>query len=162
MDAWASVARKLKGLEDFTKAELTGKSAQARFNVLIDQEKTGKYIRDEAVSRLKKRKEQPDETYAETSQPHKVTVLDIMREDNEKERVLRVTQWEQEQEMMRQQKEAELNDRKEEREFRLHLARLENEKFKTLLQLAKLKSGGEITSMDCDNDDGTAAKSRHP
>ncbi|GMF57031.1 unnamed protein product [Phytophthora fragariaefolia] len=106
MDAWAGVARKLQGLRAFAKTELIGKSAQARFNVLIGhhhdydkvpaaasgvtddydetiqllddlllqldehakmeelksekqknkiaaEEKTGKYIRDKAVFRLK-------------------------------------------------------------------------------------------------------------
>ncbi|GMF52538.1 unnamed protein product [Phytophthora fragariaefolia] len=201
MDAWAGVARKLQGVKDFAKTELTSKSAHTRFNVLFDrhrdhnkvsaaasgvsedydetiqllddlllqldehakmeelkseepkeklaaEENTGKYIRDEAVSPLKKRKEREDESEANASNLRKLTVFEIMREDNEKERKMRAAQWKQEQEMLRQHKEAELNDRKEEREFRLRIARLENERFKMLLQLAKIKFDDQPNSVD--------------
>ncbi|ETP11494.1 hypothetical protein F441_12991 [Phytophthora nicotianae CJ01A1] len=157
MDAWTAVATKLKTLEGFSKTEITGKSAQARFNVLIDrhreydkasaaasgvseeydetiqllddlllevdeytraeeqrsaeqkeklaaEEKTGKCIRDEAVARLQKRKVRSDGDQNGVTPPRKVTVIDLMREDNEKEREMRAEQWKQEQEMMRQQK----------------------------------------------------------
>ncbi|ETL24288.1 hypothetical protein L916_21699, partial [Phytophthora nicotianae] len=200
-----AVATKLKTLEGFSKTEITGKSAQARFNVLIDrhreydkasaaasgvseeydetiqllddlllevdeytraeeqrsaeqkeklaaEEKTGKCIRDEAVARLQKRKVRSDGDQNGVTPPRKVTVIDLMREDNEKEREMRAEQWKQEQEMMRQQKQSELNDRKEEREFRIRIAGLENERFKTLLQLAKMKSGGEASSSNICSD----------
>eukprot|EP00644_Phytophthora_capsici_P000512 jgi/Phyca11/100220/e_gw1.4.975.1 len=182
MDAWSAVAAKLKKLEDFSKREITGKSAQARFNLLIERHraydrtsraasgeeeqkseeqkeklaaeaKTGKFIRDEAVARLKKRKECSSGGQSESTTPRKVTVFDLMREDNEKEREMRAEQWKQEQEMKIQQKRSELEDRKEEREFRLQIARLENERFKTLLQLAKMKARNKTSSPESDSDD---------
>ncbi|KAG1691552.1 hypothetical protein DVH05_026847 [Phytophthora capsici] len=206
MDAWSAVAAKLKKLEDFSKREITGKSAQARFNLLIERHraydrtsaaasgvsedydetiqllddllleveenakeeeqkseeqkeklaaeaKTGKFIRDEAVARLKKRKERSSGGQSESTTPRKVTVFDLMREDNEKEREMRAEQWKQEQEMKIQQKRSELEDRKEEREFRLQIARLENERFKTLLQLAKMKARNKTSSPESDSDD---------
>ncbi|KAK1931037.1 hypothetical protein P3T76_013626 [Phytophthora citrophthora] len=36
MDTWMATARKVKSVQEFTKKELTGKSAQARFKVLLE------------------------------------------------------------------------------------------------------------------------------
>ncbi|KAI9980007.1 hypothetical protein PInf_027021 [Phytophthora infestans] len=178
MDAWTSLANKVKVVQGFSKQEITGKSAQARFNgvsedytesqQLLDEivlavdeharveaqralelkekleseDNAGKLMREEAVSRLKKRKNRGEESESEKPSPRKVTIYDLMREDNEKERQMRAEQFQQKQELQRKQKEMELQDRKEEREFKLRLARLENERYKNLLKLALLKARG--------------------
>ncbi|KAF4146564.1 hypothetical protein GN958_ATG04228 [Phytophthora infestans] len=177
MDAWTSLANKVKVVQGFSKQEITGKSAQARFNLredytesqqLLDEivlavdehareeaqralelkekleseDNVGKLMREEAVSRLKKRKDRGEESESEKPSPRKVTIYDLMREDNEKERQMRAEQFQQKQELQRKQKEMELQDRKEEREFKLRLARLENERYENLLKLALLKARG--------------------
>ncbi|KAF4033982.1 hypothetical protein GN244_ATG14078 [Phytophthora infestans] len=179
----------------FSKQEITGKSAQARFNVLVEnhreadkksaaasgvsedytesqqlldeivlavdehareeaqralelkeklesEDNVGKLMQEEAVSRLKKRKDRGEESESEKPSPRKVTIYDLMREDNKKERQMRAEQFQQKQELQRKQKEMELQDRKEEREFKLRLARLENERYGNLLKLALLKARG--------------------
>ncbi|KAF4127040.1 hypothetical protein GN958_ATG23763 [Phytophthora infestans] len=182
MDAWTSLANKVKAVQGFSKQEITGKSAQARFNAaasgvsedytesqqLLDEivlavdehareeaqralelkekleseDNVGKLMREEAVSRLKKRKDRGEESESEKPSPRKVTIYDLMREDNEKERQMRAEQFQQKQELQRKQKEMELQDRKEEREFKLRLARLEIERYENLLKLALLKARG--------------------
>ncbi|KAF4038860.1 hypothetical protein GN244_ATG08840 [Phytophthora infestans] len=179
MDAWTSLANKVKVVQGFSKQEITGKSAQARFNVLLREDYTesqqlldeivlavdehareeaqralelkeklesednvGKLMREEAVSRLKKRKDRGEESESEKPSPRKVTIYDLMREDNEKERQMRAEQFQQKQELQRKQKEMKLQDREEEREFKLRLARLENERYENLLKLPLLKARG--------------------
>ncbi|KAI9983465.1 hypothetical protein PInf_007496 [Phytophthora infestans] len=109
---------------------------------LESEDNAGKLMQEEAVSRLKKRKDRGEESESEKPSPRKVTIYDLMREDNEKERQMRAEQFQQKQELQRKQKEMELQDRKEEREFKLHLARLENERYENLLKLALLKARG--------------------
>ncbi|KAI9994312.1 hypothetical protein PInf_010918 [Phytophthora infestans] len=127
MDAWTSLANKVKVVQGFSKQEITGKSAQARFNQLLDEivlavdeharveaqralelkenleseDNVGKLMREEAVSRLKKRKDRGEESESEKPSPRKVTIYDLMREDNEKERQMRAEQFQQKQELQR-------------------------------------------------------------
>lgn len=80
-----------------------GKKALALKEKLAVEVNTGKLMREEAVSRLKKCKER--ESAASEKSPRKPTVIEILREDNEKERQMRAEHWKKKHEMYQREKE---------------------------------------------------------
>ncbi|EGZ07388.1 hypothetical protein PHYSODRAFT_528383 [Phytophthora sojae] len=102
MERWNSLAATLVASPDFTRKNLSGKTAQNRMNALLEtnalNESAGETIRRLAVERLKRqRDEDQDDAAGSPTRANKLAKLvDLLRDQKEKELEARKQQWEQE------------------------------------------------------------------